>query len=225
MKDHSDVKHAILREAQNLPSIEPERYELFSSPAYHFELDRREFFKILGGGLLVVCVMPAAEAFQEAGRRGFGRGEQLPQKISSWLHVGDNGAVTVFTGKVEVGQNIRTSLTQAVAEELRVSPSSIRMVMGDTELTPYDMGTFGSRTTPTMNPQLRKASAAALDALLDLAAKTWSVDRAKLVAADGAITDTDVEAISEVFRAAQRAATGTSDSRAKTRSCQLPSGE
>ena len=175
--------------AKGLPLIEPERYELFAPSAYHFEFDRREFFKIFGCGLVVVCVLPEASAFQESGRRGFGRGEQLPQTISSWLHIGENGSVTVFTGKVEVGQNIRTSLTQAVAEELRVLPGSIRMVMGDTALTPYDMGTFGSRTTPTMSPQLRRASAAALDALLDLAAKTWNADRAKLVAADGTITD------------------------------------
>jgi len=172
-----------------VPPIEPERYEFFAPSAYHFEFDRREFFRIFGCGLVIVCVLPEASAFQESGRRGFGRGEQLPQKISAWLHIGENGTVTVNTGKVEMGQNIRTSLTQAVAEELRVSPGSIRMVMGDTDLTPYDMGTFGSRTTPTMSPQLRRASAAALDALFDLAAKTWNADRAKLVAADGAITD------------------------------------
>jgi CO/xanthine dehydrogenase Mo-binding subunit len=171
------------------PEIEAERYELFSSPAYHFDLDRREFFKILGAGLLIVCVMPRAEAGQESGRRSFGRGEQVPREISAWLHIGENGRVTVYTGKVEVGQNIRTSLTQAVAEELRVAPDSIQMVMGDTDLTPFDMGTFGSRTTPTMNPQLRKAANAALEVLLDMAAKTWGVDRSKLSAAGGKITD------------------------------------
>jgi isoquinoline 1-oxidoreductase len=169
--------------------IETERYELFSSPAYRFDLDRREFFKILGAGLLVVCVTPGAEAGQESGRRGLGRGEEAPKEISAWLHIGENGKVTVYTGKVEMGQNIRTSLTQAVAEELRVAPESIEMVMGDTDLTPFDMGTFGSRTTPTMNPQLRKAANAALEALLDLAAKTWGADRSKLSAAGGKITD------------------------------------
>jgi len=95
----------------------------------------------------------------------------------------------VFTGKVEVGQNIRTSLSQAVAEELRVPTSQIKLVMGDTLLTAYDMGTFGSRTTPTMNLQLRKAAAAACDMLKDLAAQTWNVPRGNLVAADGKISD------------------------------------
>ena len=76
--------------------------------------------------------------------------------VNAWLHIADTGAVTAFTGKVEVGQNIRTSLTQAVAEELHVPLESISLVMGDTSRVPFDMGTFGSRTTPTMNLQLRR---------------------------------------------------------------------
>ena len=77
-----------------------------------------------------------------------------------WREIND-GAISVYTGKTEVGQNVRTSLTQAVAEELRCAPSSIQMVVADTDLTPYDMGTFGSRTTPYMAPQLRKVAAVA----------------------------------------------------------------
>ncbi|HMD96181.1 MAG TPA: molybdopterin cofactor-binding domain-containing protein [Terriglobia bacterium] len=170
--------------------LEPERYELSSPSSYHFELGRREFFRILGGGIVVACILKDASAFQESGgRRGSGFDERLPQEISAWLHIGEGGVVTVYTGKVEVGQNSRTALTQAVAEELRVVPRDIRMVMGDTDLTPFDMGTFGSRTTPTMNPQLRRASAAALDVLMGLAADAWKVERSKLTAADGKITD------------------------------------
>jgi CO/xanthine dehydrogenase Mo-binding subunit len=173
-----------------IPVIEPERYELNAAPSYHFEVDRRDFFRIFGGGLLIVCVLRDAKAFQESGgRRMRWRGEAEPKNISSWLHIGESGKVTVFTGKVEVGQNIRTSLTQAVAEELKVAPADIEMVMGDTSRTPFDMGTFGSRTTPTMNPQLRRAASAACDVLLALAAKKFNVDRARLVAADGKITN------------------------------------
>lgn len=175
------------------PPLEPERYEFYSAPAYRFEtgrieIGRRDFCKTLGGGLLVVCVLRDAAGSQESGGGRQRRGVSLPQNISSWMHIGENGTVTVYTGKVEVGQNSRTSLTQAVAEELRVSPQDIRMVMGDTDLTPYDMGTFGSRTTPTMNPQLRKVSAAARDVLVELAAKTWKVDPAQLVVSGGRIT-------------------------------------
>ncbi|HKN35554.1 MAG TPA: molybdopterin cofactor-binding domain-containing protein [Terriglobales bacterium] len=168
--------------------IEPERYELTAAPAHRFELDRREFFKFLGGGMLVVCVLKDACAFQESGA-GRPHAEPLPKEIGAWLHIGENDVVTVYTGKVEVGQNIRSSLTQAVAEELRVPTSKIQFVMGDTKLTPFDMGTFGSRTTPTMNLQLRKVSAAARDLLIGLAAKQWQVDRQRLVASVGTITD------------------------------------
>ena len=92
-------------------------------------------------------------------------------------------------GKVEVGQNIRTSLSQAVAEELCVPIDKVRLVMGDTQLTPFDMGTFGSRTTPIMNLQLRKVAAAARNLLIDLAAAQWQTDRAHLIAIDEKVTD------------------------------------
>ena len=79
-------------------------------------------------------------------------------------------------------------MTQAVAEELPLRRrSAIRMVMADTQLTPFDMGTFGSRTTPDMSRRLRRAAAAAREMLLDLAAETWKADREELTAADGSI--------------------------------------
>jgi nicotinate dehydrogenase subunit B len=170
-------------------SIEPERYELFAPPSYHFDVERRDFFKALGAGLLIVCVMKDSSALQESGGRRHDNQDSLPQAINAWLHIDENGGVTVYTGKVEVGQNIRTSLSQAVAEELHFPVEKIQLVMGDTQLVPYDMGTFGSRTTPTMNLQLRRAAAAARDALVALAAEQWKVSAARLIAADGKITD------------------------------------
>jgi CO/xanthine dehydrogenase Mo-binding subunit len=139
--------------------------------------------KAFGAGMVVLAVGPVACAQRPGG------GAQAPQTIDAWLHIGEDGQITVLTGKVEVGQNVRTSLAQAVAEELRVPIDSIRMVMGDTALVPYDMGTFGSRTTPTMAPQLRQAGAAAREALLDRAAERWGVDRSRLRAEDGRVTD------------------------------------
>jgi CO/xanthine dehydrogenase Mo-binding subunit len=150
--------------------------------------DRRDFLKLLGGGLLV-CLSPEVGWSQESGR-GFG-GHELPKDISAWLHIDADGRVKVFTGKVEVGQNIRTSLAQAVAEELRVPFDSIAMVMGDTDLVPWDMGTFGSRTTPTMSPQLRNMAVAGREILLEMAAKRWNTDASTLVAASGKITMPD----------------------------------
>lgn len=170
--------------------LEPERYELRAPAPYRFDLDRRDFFKFLGAGIVVVSVLkPAVVATQESGGGGRRRGESLPQEIDAWLHIGESGKVTVFTGKVEVGQNIRTSLTQAVSEELQVPIEQIEMVMGDTQLTPFDMGTFGSRTTPTMHLQLRKVAAAARDALIGLAAAQWKTDAQHLVAENGKVTD------------------------------------
>jgi isoquinoline 1-oxidoreductase len=172
--------------------LEPERYELTAPPAYRFEVDRREFFKFLGAGILIVGVLKNAHALQESGavRR---TDESFPKEIGAWLHLGENGAVTVYTGKVEVGQNIRTSLSQCVAEELHVPVNRIQMVMGDTQLTPFDMGTFGSRTTPTMSPQLRKVAAAARDLLIGLAAAEWQTDRKRLITVDGRVTDPDTK--------------------------------
>lgn len=169
--------------------LEPERYELNAALPYRFDLDRRDFFKFLGAGVLVVSVLKPAVIAQESGGGARRRGESLPQEIDAWLHIGEDGKVTVYTGKVEVGQNIRTSLTQAVAEELHVPTEKISLVMGDTQLTPFDMGTFGSRTTPTMNLQLRKVAAAARETLIGLAASQWNADRGHLEAAEGKITD------------------------------------
>ena len=163
-------------------AVEPERYELHAPPAILFETNRREFFRFLGTGVFVACAAAKAGAFQESGRGGRGSEENLPKEIDAWLQIGENGEITAFTGKVEVGQNIRTSLSQAIAEELRVSLGAVRLVMGDTELVPFDMGTFGSRTTPIMNLQLRRVSAAARDALIAIAAKQWNTDAAKLTA-------------------------------------------
>jgi isoquinoline 1-oxidoreductase len=164
-----------------LDRIEPERYELTAQPAYRFAVDRRDFLGLLGGGLLIVFSARA----QESGRGR--RSESVPQDLDAWLHIGEDGAIAIYTGKTEVGQNIRTSLSQAAAEELHCPIGSIKLVMADTALTPYDMGTFGSRTTPTMAPQVRRAAATAREALLDLAAEKWQVDRAKLSIADGKI--------------------------------------
>jgi nicotinate dehydrogenase subunit B len=151
-----------------------------------FELDRRDFLKVLGGGLLI-CLADVPLWAQESGRT-FG-GHELPKDVSSWLHIAADGQVKVLTGKVEVGQNIRTSLAQQVAEELRVPFDSITMVMGDTDLVPWDMGTFGSRTTPTMAPVLRAMASAARQSLTEIAAKRWGVDATELMASNGKVTE------------------------------------
>lgn len=150
-----------------------------------FDLDRRDFFKVLGGGLLVGAASVHLHA-QESGGNSRSRPE-MPSTLDSWLHIGENGQVTVFTGKVEVGQNVRISLAQQVAEELRVQLSSVQMTMGDTQLTPFDMGTFGSRTTPQMGTQLRKVAASARAILIQMAAERWKTQESDLVAENGKV--------------------------------------
>ncbi len=149
-----------------------------------FDINRRQFLKMFGGGIGVICVSGGAAVL--AGPEDVAADTDA---IGAWLHIRENGSVIVYTGKVEVGQNIRTSLAQVVAEELRLPMDSIRMIMGDTDLTPYDRGTFGSRTTPDMSPQLRRAAAAAREMLLDLAAEEWSAERSGLVVSDGEVSD------------------------------------
>ena len=176
------------RELHMLEPLEVERYELFAGPAYRFTPDRRDFLKILGGGILVLLALdPSETEAQESGGRRRGGGGDVPQNLGAWLHIRPDGGITVFTGKVEVGQNARTSLTSVVAEELRLDRSRIEMVMADTQLTPYDMGTVGSMTTPRMVPQIQKVAAVAREMLVDLAAQQWKTERNRLVVEDGTV--------------------------------------
>jgi nicotinate dehydrogenase subunit B len=178
MKEHFQEPHPFEPTTDDLPSKLPIR----------FALDRRKFFRVFGGGLAVAFVLH--DLFSFAGETTT-TDEQFADtnQVAAWIHIGEDGTVTVYTGKVEVGQNIRTSLSQIVAEELHVPISAIKMIMGDTDLVPYDAGTFGSRTTPQMGTQLRKAAATAREALIAMAAKQWSIDASGLQAKEGMVVD------------------------------------
>ena len=156
---------------------DPERYEL-----HDWELTRREFFRMAGGGLAIALLVT-----NRLGAQPGGRGQNRPQEIGAWLHIGEDSAITAYTGKVEIGQNIRTSLTQVIAEELHTPTNRIKLVMADTSLVPPDGGTAGSRTTPDMAAQLRRAAAAARETLLDMAAEENKLNRADLSVRDGTI--------------------------------------
>ncbi|MDP4264495.1 MAG: molybdopterin-dependent oxidoreductase [Bacteroidota bacterium] len=166
--------------------FEPTKDELPPELKYHFALDRRKFLKLTGGGLVVAFVVQ--DMFSFAGETSStGSSPDPVSGVGAWIRIGEDGKVTVYTGKVEVGQNIRTSLSQIVAEELMVPVSSVTMIMGDTDLVPYDAGTFGSRTTPQMGTQLRKAAATAREALVEMAAKNWNTPATGLKAENGMI--------------------------------------
>ncbi|HVS97982.1 MAG TPA: molybdopterin cofactor-binding domain-containing protein [Puia sp.] len=152
-----------------------------------FTLSRRQFIRLTGSGLVVALVFRDLRLF--AGESPGGSPVLPPGEVGAWIQIGEDGAVSVYTGKVEFGQNIRTSLSQIVSEELKVPLSSITMVMGDTDLVPYDAGTFGSRTTPQMGTQLRKAAATAREALIGMAAKKWDTTTDGLFADKGMIVN------------------------------------
>ena len=146
---------------------------------------RREFLKCLGGGIFIFISLGDWSMAQEAGRQRGGRG--LPSDFNAFLRIGEDGRVTCFTGKIEMGQGPITSLPQMLAEELDAPLESVDIVMGDTQRCPWDMGTFGSMTTRMFGPALQAAAAEAKAVLLELAAEALKVPQAQLVAKDGVI--------------------------------------
>jgi len=163
---------------------ELERYELREGPAYSFEVGRRSFLGIAGAGLLIAASDGCSpiQSFGQGGPAG---------TVAARLHIADDGAITVFTSKVEVGQGSRTQISQAAAEELRVSVDQVRLVMADSSLVPDDGGTAGSRTTPRTIPAVRKDAAAACGILVQLAAAQWGADPETLDVRDGTVFESD----------------------------------
>jgi nicotinate dehydrogenase subunit B len=148
-------------------------------------LDRRDFIKLLGPGLYVFFsfeeVAPAGQ--ERSGGRGY------PSDFNAYLRIGEDGRVSCFTGKVEMGQGIIAALAQMLAEELEVSYDSIRITLGDTRLCPWDGGTNGSRSIKYFGPALRAAGAEAREVLLQMAAEQLRVPRDRVAAKNGVVSD------------------------------------
>ena len=150
-----------------------------------FSLSRREFFKAVGGGIIIFFSCGDLTA-QERRPPGY---QDLPADFNAFLRIGANGRVTCFTGKIEMGQGIVTSLAQMLADELDVPLDSVDMVMGDTDLCPWDMGTFGSRSTRFFGPPLREAAAEAKAILIGLASEHLHLKENQLIVKDGVVMD------------------------------------
>jgi nicotinate dehydrogenase subunit B len=148
-------------------------------------LDRRNFLKLLGPGLYVFFSIEDVCLFGQ--ERGGGR--DYPSDFNAYLRIGEDGRVSCFTGKVEMGQGIIAALAQMLAEELEVSYSSIGMTLGDTRLCPWDGGTNGSRSIKYFGPALRAAGAEAREVLLQMAAEALQAPRDRLVVKDGVVND------------------------------------
>ncbi|HUV00821.1 MAG TPA: molybdopterin cofactor-binding domain-containing protein, partial [Bacteroidales bacterium] len=150
-------------------------------------MKRRSFVKLLGGGIFIffqpwdpfdLLALPAEQA------------RTLTKDYNAFLQIAPDGTVTCFTGKIEMGQGVITSLAQMMADEINVPFEKIKMVMGDTDLCPWDAGTWGSQTTQTFGPAMRAAAAEAKGVLLDLASQRLRVPAAQLEVRDGIVIDT-----------------------------------
>lgn len=149
-------------------------------------VQRRDFFKLLGGGIFIFFKawnpldLLAALAQQ---RRA------LPTDFNAFLRIAEDGSVSCYTGKMEMGQGIITSLAQMMADELDVPMESVKMVMADTDLCPWDGGTNGSRTHRFFGPPMRAAAAEARAVLLQMGSEHLGVPLSQLEVKDGIISD------------------------------------
>lgn len=149
-------------------------------------MKRRSFFKVLGGGIIIffnpfgACDLLGAPLPQP---------RSLTKDYNAFLHIAEDGTITCFTGKIEMGQGIITSLPQMMADELNVPLKSIKMIMGDTDLCPYDQGTWGSLTTRAFGPAMRAAAAEARAVLVEMASEKLGVPVDQLEVKDGMVSD------------------------------------
>lgn len=139
----------------------------------------RPWFDRLGNGLVVV--LPA----RKPDPNGWGRGG--PPHGGAWIHLGADGKVRAFTGKVEVGQGTRTALLLLIAEELALPISAIELTMGDTDVSPWDMGTFGSRSMADAGEHLRLTAAAMRAILCELGAARLGIVPESVELVDGQV--------------------------------------
>ena len=153
------------------------------------KISRRQVLK--GTGALVVSFNlfgPASKALAQLGAGPDLAGDLQATSLDSWIAVGRDGVVTVFSSKVDLGTGVETALGQIVADELDVQFKQIRMVTGDTTKA-VDQGiTAGSRTIELAGPQLRHAAAAARQELLKLASARLKAPVSQLTVSDGVVS-------------------------------------
>jgi CO/xanthine dehydrogenase Mo-binding subunit len=152
------------------------------------DLTRRQFNKTLSG--IVVAFGLAPQVGWPANAKLPGNLDAAPM-LNAWLRIDPEGTVTIFSGKVEIGQGILTALAQIAAEELDLSLKRVRMVSGDTTLTPNEGYTSGSQSVEYGGTALRFACAEARRILVEKASAKLGVPPEKLRIADGVISTVD----------------------------------
>lgn len=160
--------------------------ELPSGWGFATTVTRRDFLRLTSTGLLVAVTVDPLFGGQEPTRLPTGR-SGYPTDLNAYVHIGADGTVTCLVGKIEMGQGAQTSLPQLVADELDVPIASVQIVMGDTDLCPWDMGTFGSLSIRQFGPVLRAAAAEAKSVLLQLASDRLAAPVPALKAEGGVI--------------------------------------
>jgi nicotinate dehydrogenase subunit B len=151
-------------------------------------LTRREFGKGVAGLAIAFTLAPELVLPAEPGLPG--DLENAPM-LDAWLHIYPDGKVTIFTGKVELGQGALTALAQIAAEELDVPLAVIRMVSGDTSLTPDEGFTSGSQSIENGGTAIRFACAEARRILIDQAAARLGIPAKSLKTANGVVAAPD----------------------------------
>ncbi|HSE93547.1 MAG TPA: molybdopterin cofactor-binding domain-containing protein [Methylomirabilota bacterium] len=147
---------------------------------------RREF--LIGTGTLVVSFSLAPDLAGDAVASMHGKPKPVAlDQVDSFLAVHKDGTVTMYTGKVDIGTGIRVALPQMVAEELDVALDKVKLVEGDTALTPDQGPTWGSLSVQIAGVQLRQAAATARQALVQMAVQRLGMPSADLAVKDGVI--------------------------------------
>jgi nicotinate dehydrogenase subunit B len=152
-------------------------------------ISRRQLLQ--GAGALIVSFSipgPALRVSAQSAATGGRPDAPDATSLDSWLAIGQDEAVTVFTSKVELGTGTETALAQIVADELDVEFKQIRMEAGDTDKTVDQAATVGSRTLERAGPQLRQAAAAARQELLKLASARLQTPVDRLAVTGGMVS-------------------------------------
>jgi nicotinate dehydrogenase subunit B len=138
-----------------------------------------------GAGSLIVTLSTAAKVTSATVPASRPARSLAVESLDSWLEIGRDGSVKAYCGHIDMGTGIQTAVAQIVADELEVPLRAVRVVMGDTGLTP-DQGKSTSSRGVTLGAQpLRIAACEARCALIELGATLMNVPSAELEARDG----------------------------------------
>ncbi len=111
--------------------------------------------------------------------------------LDSWIRIEASGAITVFTGKAELGQGLKTAILQVAADELEVPLDTLKLVTADTAHTANEGYTSGSQSMPESATAVRNAAAQVRELLIAEAAKRAGVPPEQLRAENGAAVTQD----------------------------------